>query len=85
MTIGEAAKNLGVPVARVRKLCRMHDDDPATGLAYEWTSGAAPRTNRMGQLLRGHRRPLVAAVTEMRERMAALAATPGAPPGEEQS
>jgi hypothetical protein len=65
VTMGEAAKLLGVSVRTVRQMCKAFDDDPEVGLPYAWTSPLMGRTDRNGHVLRGHRRPFASSVREL--------------------
>jgi hypothetical protein len=62
MTMGDAAKMMGVSVAKVRKLCSLNERDPAKGLPFAWTSAGEPTEDVNGHTLRGHRRPYADAV-----------------------
>jgi hypothetical protein len=66
MEIGEAAKLLGLTVPQVRRLCKIWEASPGEGLDFAWSTPWAPRTDRNGHLLRGHRLPYVDAVQKMR-------------------
>jgi hypothetical protein len=66
MGIGEAASQLGLTVPQVRRLCKIWEATPGEGLDFAWSTPWAPRTDRNGHLLRGHRLPYVDAVQKMR-------------------
>jgi hypothetical protein len=66
MEIGEAAKLLGLTVPQVRRLCKIWEASPGEGLEFAWSTAWAPRRDRNGHLLRGHRLPYVDAVQRMR-------------------
>jgi hypothetical protein len=57
MTMGDAAKLMGVSVAKVRKLCNLNERNPSEGLPFAWTSAGAPTVDVNDHVLRGHRRP----------------------------
>lgn len=64
MTTPEAAERLGIPVSRVRRLCKVHqraDFDPSVGLAFAWA--VEPAKWPSGRVKdQGERRPYVDAV-----------------------
>ncbi len=63
MSMGEAARMLGLSVDKVRDLCNSGE------LAFVWTYGEMPHADVAGRMLRGHRRPYVAAVRRVAERL----------------
>jgi hypothetical protein len=64
--IGEAATLLGLTVPQVRRLCKAWEANPGEGLEFAWSTAWAPRHDRNGHLLRGHRMPYADAVQRMR-------------------
>lgn len=66
MSMGDAAKMLGLSVAQVRRLCRRYEKDPSQGLAFAWSSEWAAHPDINGNILRGHRLPFADAVHELK-------------------
>lgn len=65
MSMGEAAKLLGVSRPTLRRLCDAYEKNPDEGLPFAWTSPNSGRTDVNGHRLRGHRRPFAASVRTM--------------------
>ncbi len=65
MGMAEAASLLGVSVLTVRRMCKAHEKNHETGLAFAWTSPGTGRRDVNGNELRGHRRPFRDAVVKL--------------------
>lgn len=66
MSVGEAAKLLGLSVSSVQRLCEDYeanpDAKPTVGLPFVWTSASLRREDIHGRWMRGRRRLLRAGV-----------------------
>lgn len=65
MSVGDAAKLLGLSPAQVRRLCKIHERNPDEGLAFAWSRGWVVTHDINGHPLRGHRMPYRDAVVAL--------------------
>lgn len=82
MTVGEAAKLLGLSIASVQRLCQRYENDPKAdppaGISFAWPRPDATETDRFGAPLRGQRRVHTDAVIAWGKRMNLLVDDPAA-------